>query len=258
MSLRSFITIVLCFVIVFLAIENYKTWNRPYKPLPDMVVVPEKSETKKENQPMPASTKEPASTKSQNLVSEKNIFSPERKDFPIPAAAARPVVRPQIILYGVTIAEDYQAASVANPGRSLRKGERETLTLKSGEKIGEYSLTKVLPDRIVMASNGGDAFEVLLYDPRSPKRRMEVRTETKPAMIASAQPAQVPPSGEAQMQAQVAAPSQEPVEQSKKPIQAQVQVLPYNKHTYQLLGPSAVVARGMIFIPPSGQPPVKN
>jgi FKBP-type peptidyl-prolyl cis-trans isomerase len=78
-----------------------------------------------------------------------------------------------VILYGVTIAGDFQAASLVNPGRPLKKGERETMTVKIGEKIGEYKLAKIQPDRITMESNG-DSFEVLLYDSRNPKKRMEV------------------------------------------------------------------------------------
>jgi hypothetical protein len=99
-------------------------------------------------------------------------------------------VRPQIILYGVTISRDYQAASVANPGRPLQKGERETFTVRRGERIGEYKLVKILSDRVTLEAEG-DTFEVLLYDQSMAKRRSDVRTESKPATITSTQP--VPP-----------------------------------------------------------------
>jgi hypothetical protein len=54
-----------------------------------------------------------------------NIFNPERKDFAAIGSgmSAKPVVRPQVILYGVTIAGDYRSASVINSGRPLKKGE---------------------------------------------------------------------------------------------------------------------------------------
>jgi hypothetical protein len=125
-------------------------------------------------------------------MAEKNIFSPERKDFPIikpPMAEApkKPPARPKIILYGVTVVGEYQAASLANPGRPLQKGERETFTVKLGERIGEYKLAKVSSDRISLEAEG-DSFEVLLYDSTTPKRRMDVRTETKPTTVISTQP----------------------------------------------------------------------
>jgi hypothetical protein len=149
----------------------------------------------------------------------------------------------------VAIATDYQSATVVNPGRPLQKEERETLTIKIGEKIGGYKLAKILPDRIAMESNG-DTFEVLLYDSKKPKKQMEARAETKPEMIASAQPAPVPPSGEVP----TPAPAQESVKEPKAPVQTQVAAfLPFNKYTYQLLGPSAIIERGRIFYtPPPG------
>ena len=38
-------------------------------------------------------------------------------------AVGKSVIRPQITLYGVVIAEDYQIASIINPGRPLHKGD---------------------------------------------------------------------------------------------------------------------------------------
>jgi type II secretory pathway component PulC len=253
MSLKYlFLNILLCFVIFLIAIKNYEIWNRSVELLPNTGIVPKKAETKNENPPMTASTKEMMPVQSYVSISEKNIFSPERKDFPIVAVdKSNPVTRPQVILYGVTIAGDFQAASVVSPGRSLQKGERETLTLKLGEKIGGYQLAKVLPDRIAMESNG-DMFEVLLYDPKNPKRKKEGPSETKStksAIVASAQPSSIPPSAVAPS----AIPSQESIQKPKVPYQAQgPPSLPFNKYTYQLSPPSAAIRRGRILTQPSG------
>ena len=105
-------------------------------------------------------------------------FNPERRDFPV-QAGLKPVARPRIILYGVTIAGDYQTASIVNPGRPLHKGERETITLRMGEQIAGYKLAKVLPDRVTLEAEG-DSFEVLLYDAREAKKRTEAKTDTGP------------------------------------------------------------------------------
>jgi hypothetical protein len=93
------------------------------------------------------------------------------------------MVRPQVVLYGVTIAGDYQSASLVHPGRPLRKNERETVTLRLGEQISGYKLAMVSPDRIRL-ERAGDSFEILLYDSKSPKRRSEPKPENRQAMAA--------------------------------------------------------------------------
>ena len=143
------------------------------------IEVPKTIEEKKESSEIPSYT----------IISGKNIFSPERKDFPVQTESGvkKPVVRPQIILHGVTIAGDFQSASIVNPGRALRKGEREAMTLRIGDRIGEYKLAKVMPDRIALEAME-DTFEVLLYDPNKPKQRTYAKTETKPAAITNVPP----------------------------------------------------------------------
>ncbi len=104
----------------------------------------------------------------------------------------KPIVRPQITLYGVTIGENYQSASISYPGRPLQKGEREIMTVKIGDRIGDYKLAKILPDRIGLEAPE-DNFEVLLYDARTPKRRVVARTENKPAAVTSTLPTPAQP-----------------------------------------------------------------
>jgi hypothetical protein len=140
-----------------------------------------KSEEKIETPPAPGGQRGLAPVGSNMFIAEKNIFNPERKDFPV-QPGLKPVARPQIILYGVTIAGDYQAASIVNPGRSLHKGERETITLRAGEQIGGYKLAQVSPDRILL-EGAGDSFEVLLYDSTKMKKRVDAKTENKPTTV---------------------------------------------------------------------------
>ena len=45
------------------------------------------------------------------------------------------------------------------------------MILKIGDRIGEYKLAKILPDRIALEAME-DAFEVLLCDPAKPKKRI--------------------------------------------------------------------------------------
>jgi len=184
--------LILC-IVVLLAFKNYETWTGAVEAIPQAETA-RKSGSKIQNPPVLGIQKEAAPIQSFLSIAEKNIFSPERKEFSVQPSpeVKKPVARPQIILYGVTIADEYERASVANPGRPLHKGERETKSLKVGERIGEYKVAKILPDRILM-ERAEDSFEVLLYDPKSPKKRIEVRTEIKPAVIPGTQPGVAPP-----------------------------------------------------------------
>ena len=171
--------VALC-IIFLLILKNYETWTRSVEITPERTTV-KKQETKIENPPAARPQKVEGMTQHDAAtIAAKNIFSPDRRDFAAQSSEARRIVRPQIILYGTTIGDDYQFASIVNPGRSLLRGERETMSLKVGDKVGDYKLAKVLPDRIVM-EGGEDSFEVLLHDAKTPKKRTEVRTETKPA-----------------------------------------------------------------------------
>jgi hypothetical protein len=183
-GLLSFLVLGLVLLLIF---KNYEIWTKPVEWAPEENIG-KRPQGNPEVLSMAGTQKNPTSIKSYISIAEKNVFSPERKDFPVPAGnGGKQLVRPQVILYGVTMAGDYQAASVANPGRSLQKGERETFTVKVGERIGEYKLAKILSDRITLEA-GGDTFEVLLYDPSLAKKRSQIRTESKPATITSAQP----------------------------------------------------------------------
>ena len=199
-SKYGFLSFLVLGLLLLLIFKNYEVWTKPIELVPEKNVG-KKSQSKPQNKPEVPSTmgaqKDPASLKSYISIAAKNIFSPERKDFPIPMGdGKKELVRPQIVLYGVTIVGEYRAASIANPGRPLRKGERETFTVRAGERIGDYKLAKILSDRITLEAQG-DTFEVLLYDSKLPKRRMDVKTEGRPATVTSTQPVPASPPGNA-------------------------------------------------------------
>jgi hypothetical protein len=241
------LNILLCLVILVFAVDIFETWHDPTELLTNTGIARGKVEGKIEDPPMSASTKEPMSVQSYHLISERNIFSPERKDFPIPPAPAeppKPIVRPPVVLYGVAIGENYQYAIVVNPGRTLRKGEREPLHLTVGGKIGEYTLAKILPDRIIL-ERGGDAFEVLLDDSKNPKRHVEPRPKKEPGMIASLQTAPAPNPGNTPN----SVPSQESLEKPTAQVQARTAALPSDEADF-LHGrkpPSATIKGRRIF-----------
>ncbi len=222
----------LCFLAAVLGFENYQAWNLSAATRAAERTRSAKVHTAQQRSETHVPPPESATRNSFQDISEKNIFSPERKDFPIAPPLmeiSKPVVRPQVILYGVAIGDDYESATVSNPGRPLRRGERETVTVKVGDKIGEYKLARILPDRIALEA-GGDVFDVLLYDPRHPKKRAEVHLEVKPAPpVAGAQPSSMPSSGEAQKSTSPTA--QKAIERPQPQLPPP---LPFNKYTFQL------------------------
>ena len=146
------LSLLLFFAIFILALKNYKTWTFPVEVLPEKGVT-KKSVEKIESPPAVAGQKESTDIQSYIFVSDKNIFSPERKEFPVtppPQQVKPPTVRPQIVLYGVTMVGDYQSASVVNSGRPVKPGERPMMSVKVGDQIGEFKVAKILADRITM------------------------------------------------------------------------------------------------------------
>lgn len=178
----AFINFLLSITVIFLFIKNYETWTKP-DPGPIVKEESKRSESPGEFIPLLSTSSRPKfDASSLPTIAEKNIFHPERREFVSLSPEqpkAMPVNRPQIQLQGILITDEVQRASLTLQGKSLAKGEKATKTLNLGDQIGEYKLTKILPDRIVLETPG-DTYEVFLYDLKSPKKRMEIRTPTFP------------------------------------------------------------------------------
>ena len=194
MTLRYGVLSLLALVtIVLLAIENYETWTAPLQAISEKAA-PKKSVTKPEVSRPPGDQKDSRATSSiasYTLIAERNPFHPDRKEFPVvvpPEAqkteVKKPIVRPQVTLYGVTIVDNYQSATISYPGRPLQKGEREIVTVKIGDRVADYKVSQISPDRIDLEAPE-DRFQVLLYDAGAPKKRVHAKTENKPATSTS-------------------------------------------------------------------------
>jgi len=266
MSIKYGILSLLLFVIaLFLAIKSYEAWAQSIE-LESEKGLAKRLEKKTDISSPPAEIQKDFKKANPHLVlSENNIFHPDRKDFPIitgPVAemelTRKSMQRPQVVLYGVTISEDFQSAIIANTGKPLKKGERENLTLKFGERIGEYKLAKVLPDRIVMEASD-DTFEVLLYDPKMPKKRSYVMTENKPTStitpsapttIPSESPRVVPPKEMFKTQRESAPMEKEPVQERVTPP------LSPKTATSPISSPQAPITPPIALPPTPGEPPI--
>ena len=189
------INMLLLLIVVLLAVENYGEWTKPEPVAKEGAS--SRQRTAAASLPASVAEKKEAPAPAQfRLISDKNIFSPDRKEFPIPLApdiAKKPPVRPNVTLFGVVIGEGFQSAVITNPTRRADKGERETMTVKEGQKVGEYTVAKVLPDRITLESPG-DSFDVLLYDPTKQKKRPVVSpAPSSPPAVSPGSPAPARP-----------------------------------------------------------------
>jgi hypothetical protein len=99
MNLRK----ILC-LLIFVTVFLFFSWGdeiRAETPGKTGVKAEDQTENQTENQTISGDQKEPTSVESYIFISEKNLFHPERKDFPIqpsPQEGKKTVVRPQITL----------------------------------------------------------------------------------------------------------------------------------------------------------------
>ncbi len=180
------IHLLLILIIVFLMQKNYEEWTSS---------LPAWKETAGSKQkknvavlPSPAREKAIQNPAAYRPVSDKNIFSPDRKEFPVLLVnpqAGRPPARPVVELYGVGVGPEFHSALVSNLTRRADRGDRETISVKLGDRVGEYKVAAIREDRITLESSA-DSFDVLLYDPAKPKKRPAVvstKTPTPPTPI---------------------------------------------------------------------------
>ena len=182
------INLLLILIIAFLVNENYREWTSP--PPAGKETAGSKQKTMVPVSSSPAGKKEMPNPAVFQSVSDKNIFSPDRKEFPVALAKpeiTKPPVRPNLQLFGVAVGPELRTAMVNNPTRRADRGERETITVREGDRVGEYKVATITEDRITLESSG-DSFDVLLYDPTKPKKRPAVATITPPLPSTPAPP----------------------------------------------------------------------
>ncbi len=236
----------LSITVIFLFVKNYETW---IKHEPRLIAKEEgtRSESKGDVIPLLSTLNKPKFDASSLLtIAEKNIFHPERKEFVslIPEQPkTMPINRPQLQLQGILITDEVQRASLTLQGKSLAKGEKATKTLNLGDQIGEYKLTKILPDRIVLEAPG-DIYEVFLYDLKSPKKRMAIRTPARPP-----EPIRPSPGGPVST-TRTPTPLLPPPQTSTGPIRE------IRSPTHQAPAPQEIPAPPSSLLPPLRRPPL--
>jgi len=113
------------------------------------------------------------------VISEQNLFHPERK-IPPEKQQEKVIPKPDLFLYGTLILDDASFAFVEDrkaPYSTAGRGKRQ-LTLKKGENLGGYILSEIEANRIVLVK-GEDKLTVMLDDRQ--KRRTIEQSSALPA-----------------------------------------------------------------------------
>ncbi len=101
MSLRyAILSLLALFIIVLFGVKNYEIWTAPIEVIPKKGMVKKQVATAATECPPAAGTqKETKLMDAYTLISEKNIFHPERKEFLAQGGPGKkPIVRPQVVL----------------------------------------------------------------------------------------------------------------------------------------------------------------
>lgn len=171
---------------VFLGYNAYLTWTEKEitktDPSPSSIAAdwPEKKIVSRRMQPPTA----------YNVVSEKTLFSPDRKAYEAPAAVKSPepvaevrtvqVAGQTITLYGVILSGGFKSALVNNP--APKRGERHMKWVSVGDRI-ENLIVADIREQSIIIKDDTRLIEILLYDRSNPKSRTEVAKSSAPTVI---------------------------------------------------------------------------
>lgn len=164
---------------VFLGLRSYEAWSS--KETGD-ASVPGPAVRSPAFQPRRAAVREMPPEKEFEVLAEKNLFSPERKE---PESADEPVnedagdglqeiqdlkaAGKKIFLYGVVIADDYRAALITNPDWQTDKQPQSWVRL--GDTVEGLKVAVIEQERVLLASEGKE-YEMLLFDKEKPRTQV--------------------------------------------------------------------------------------
>lgn len=115
-----------------------------------------------------------------SIITENNLFHPERKFVIKPKVEEKPIPRPDFVLYGTLITGDVKVAymeDLKSPYTTSGRGKRQR-SVHLGEIVSGYSLSEIYNDRVVMV-RGDDRIEVRVMD-LSKQKHQKVPTPQPP------------------------------------------------------------------------------
>jgi FtsZ-interacting cell division protein ZipA len=121
------------------------------------------------------------------LISEENLFHPERRIPPEKKADEAPLPKPDFVLYGTLIADNIELAYLEDlkaPRSTPGRGKRQ-VAMKKGDTMSGYTVKEIDTDKVVMA-RGEEKVIVPMNDPSHPKTRDGETTTTQETQSAPA------------------------------------------------------------------------
>ncbi len=182
MQKKNILNVFLAMVACVLSVTLYLSLMREMPSLPVLAVVAKEENGSKEKVYM---QKIPVEA-TYRAVREKNLFSPERKEF-IPE---EPVIEEDVAsveevakingnnleLQGVVLLGGKRSGLVLNPGR---ESERKYLWVTAGDKIGNLKVSRVLTDKLILR-DGGKQYQIKLRDENKKKKTKARRVSRAP------------------------------------------------------------------------------
>ena len=129
----------------------------------------------------------PPSPSDYTLISEENLFHPERR-IPPEKKVEPELPKPDFVLYGTMVSDDLNVAYLEDlkaPRTTPGRGKRQT-AVKKGDVFGGFTLIQVAADSIVMV-RGEETLMVHVIDKRKTKMRESALTEDKKGQAKPAQ-----------------------------------------------------------------------
>lgn len=177
------INISLAVFVIFFGIKSFEVWSGGDETIPKIRTgkSPEKPPPRKiiMERTMPPELV-------YGIVVDKNLFSSNRAES-IPEElkpGELKVSEKNIFLYGVVLMGDHKKALISNPepGPEARERRAKCKWVKVGDTMGDFSVTDIRKDRIILAE-GAKKHEILLYDKNKPARQITVAEKPKPTVV---------------------------------------------------------------------------
>jgi hypothetical protein len=167
------ISVTVC--VVFFGLLSFDVWSKGDEAVRD-IQTGKSSEAPLSEKRIMERTMPPES--SYGVVADKNLFSANRSEFipeklkPGPGAETLKISEKVIFLYGVVLMGDRKIALISNPESEPQAGKKlaKDKWVKVGDAMGNFSVTDIQKDRIILA-DGGNTHEILLYDKNKPARQ---------------------------------------------------------------------------------------
>jgi type II secretory pathway component PulC len=180
------VNILLAIIIIFFSVKISEVWFGTEK---EICKVESAKKTNRNSKRLIKRKK--TSLNSYQAFVDQDLFNPDRRG----AASGEAEVKEykpntQCVLYGILISNNDKSALILEKktkvSRIRKTAGQKPKWVKTGEKIGPYTVEKIFPDRVIL-TNHNVKTEILLNDPDNPKRRKKpLKTyrklkKTKPA-----------------------------------------------------------------------------